>query len=60
MPAALKIFKRTPDAATELAESGTEGSGAALPIICFSAINIALGVGGFAFMILLTQGASFL
>ena len=60
LPVVLKIFGRSSEVVNGVAEDDSEGSGATLPIICFSAINIALGVGGFVIMYLLTQGVKLL
>ena len=60
LPVCLRIFKKAPERDYLAAESTAEGSGAVLPIICFSAINIALGLGGMALMVLLNAGVKLL
>ena len=60
MPVVLKIFSRKSDEEAGKAEGEVASTGAVLSITSFSIINIALGVGGFLVMAMLTQGVQIL
>lgn len=56
LPVLLKIYSRGPEGRPAGAEGAGEASRYAAAIGCFSAINIALGVGGFMVVTMLAQG----
>lgn len=60
LPVALKILTKAPEEGTVTADGASSKADYAASIGCFSAINIALGVGGMFVVYLLTQGVQIL
>ena len=60
MPVALRIMTKAPEESTAAAENGTSAPDYAVSIGCFSAINIALGIGGIILITMLMQGVQIL
>ena len=60
LPVALKIWTKRTEESTAAAEGDVAPADYAVSIGCFSAINIALGVGGFLLVYMLTQGVQIL